>query len=137
MDCSKINGLRFAVVCIDNCDTGVAQRSVDRLVRAFTEMLKSTAMRFNTESTNSKITVLLARRNQWTHRPTKTVRLFVVIMATVFAMLASQSVIFRNDKRIEPDRDSRFGTEKAIFRSASKSKTNALRILINFKGNWV
>jgi hypothetical protein len=29
VDGSEIDRLRFAVVCVDDCDTGVAQRSVD------------------------------------------------------------------------------------------------------------
>src|SRR6266480_6498295 len=60
VDGSEIDRLRFAVVGVDDCDTGIAQRSVDGQY-AHCPNVKIERRSFNTESTNSKTTVLLAR----------------------------------------------------------------------------
>ena len=45
----------------------------------------------------------------------KTVRLSVVIVVTMFAMLANVSKIVRHDKRFKPNRDAGFGTARRSF----------------------
>src|SRR6266516_1606775 len=60
VDGSEIDRLRFAVVGVDDCHSGFAQRSVDR-EHAHCPNVKIERRSFNTESTNSKTTVLLAR----------------------------------------------------------------------------
>src|SRR5205823_13008320 len=55
----EIDRTPFAIICINNCNTGVTERSVDR-EHAHCRKLKIARRAFNTESTNSKVTVLLA-----------------------------------------------------------------------------
>jgi hypothetical protein len=52
VDGSEINRLRFAVVCVDDRHTGVAQRSVNRK-HAHYRNVKIDCCAFNTESTNA------------------------------------------------------------------------------------
>src|SRR4029077_6173483 len=56
---SEIERTRFAIIRIDNCNTGVAKRSVDG-EHAHYRHLKIARRVFNTESTKSQTAVLLA-----------------------------------------------------------------------------
>ena len=65
------------------------------------------------ESTNSKTTVLLAADKQWTRREQSNQA--VCLDRVHVRDLRERSVIFRDDKRFESDRDAGFGSRKATL----------------------
>src|SRR5215471_18453221 len=69
---------------------------------------------FNTESTNSKATVLLVRLTNGFDDEQNT-ESFCRYRSDDVCHACERSKIIRNDKRIEPDRDAGFGTRRRPF----------------------
>src|SRR5215475_7445396 len=69
---------------------------------------------FNTESTNSKLTVLLERFSNARNDEQNT-QVFYRYRSDDICIAGDQSKIIRNDKRFESDRDAGFGTGRRPF----------------------